>query len=545
MQGNMSRAITGDDVDVSSLGSDERGIRKANIAAGRAVGELVRTTLGPRGMDKLLVDDTGMGIVTNNGASILREMVDHPVGDLVTDVAVKQEDDVHDGTTTAAVVAGALLGEADELIDRDVHPTNIATGYLAAVERGVDVLERNAVAIDPTDTDRLIDIANTAMAGKSVNADAEIPALVVEALRTVATEEGADEDYVTVEKITGGQVADSHLTDGVIVDKDRADAATPYRIEDATIAVIDKPVEVRELEGESTVHVTTPSDVDRLYEGERAEATALVDHLEDLGVDVVVCGENVDDLPRSVMADRGIYTTRRVDDDELRFLARAVGANVVSAPREASAADLGHADVVEESDIGGERKTNVRGCATDATATLVLYGSTNDVVDEVHRAVEDALAVVGVALTEPEVVPGGGAAETAVALDLRDFAPSHDTREQLAIDAFADALETIPRTLAENAGINPVDGLVDVRAAQSTGTSTAGIDGETGAVVDALDAGIVEPLSVKTRSLEAAAEAAVGILLIDGALPRKSDDELEAGGEGMPGGMGGPGMGPT
>lgn len=541
MDSNIHRHITGDQDHVPGFGADEWSIRRANVAVGRVVGELVRTTLGPRGMDKLLIDDTGMGIVTNNGASILREMVDNPVADMITDLAVKQEDDVQDGTTTAAVLAGELLGEAEHLLDRGVHPTTIANGYLTAAERAVEGFRRRSIAIEATDAERLVQIARTAMAGKSINADANIPVLVVEAVQSVADGEGSVEDDVAVEKVTGGRVTQSHLTSGVVLGKERADASVPYRVEDANVAVVDKSIEVRDLDGDSAVTLSAPTSVDRVFDGARSQAIALVDHLDDIGVDAVICGGNIDQIPRSLVAERGMYAARRVDDDELRLLARATGANIAAESRELTPDDLGHAEVIEETDVGGERKTIADGCAAGETATLVLYGTTIDVVDEVHRAVKDALSVVALAIREQRVIPGGGASETAAALDLREYATEYDTREQLAIEGFANALETIPRTLAENAGIDPIDGLVEVRAAQSSDTSTAGIDGETGEVVDALEAGIVEPLSVKSRSASAAAEAAVRILKIDDALPKRSEFDDEEDGGAMPGGMGGPG----
>lgn len=533
--------ITGDDSPVEETGADGRSLRKANIIAGRAVGELVRTTLGPRGMDKLLVDDTGMGIVTNNGASILREMVDHPVGNLISDLAVSHEDEVQDGTTTTATLTGELLGEADELIDRGVHPTTVANGYLSAAERAVDALEDIAVEIDANDTDRLIEVAATSMAGKgTLIDDTTIPALLVDAVRRIETEGDVDPDDVVVETITGAQVGESTLTDGVIVGKERADDSFAYRVEGANIAVVGKPIELRKLARDADVGVATPDDARRIRENERSEAVALVDHLADIGVNTVICGENIGEPFRALMAERGMYAARRVHDDDIANLARATGATVVSDPRDIQPDDLGHAEVVEETDVGGEHKTRVEGCASAQTATLVLYGSTKDVVDELHRAVEDALSVLALTLRESKVLPGGGAAETAVSLALREYAPQHDTREQLAVDAFADAVEVVPRTLAENAGISPIDGTLDVRAAQATGTSTMGLDGETGEVVDTLDAGIVEPLSVKCLSVKTAAEAAVAVLRIDDALPKRDEFDDEASGPGPASGMGAP-----
>ena len=497
-------------------------------------------------MDKLLVDRTGDGIVTNNGASILREMVEHPVGNIISDLAVSHEEGVRDGTTTTAILTGELLGQADTLIDDDIHPTTLANGYLEAAGHAVELVEDRAIEIDASDADRLVEIATTSMAGKgTITEGTDVPALVVEAVQRVATDEGVDLDNVRVEKVDGPQVGDSTLMEGVVVDKERADASFSYRVEDATIAIVDKDIELRELGKEGDVGISSPADVTRIRDDQRSEAVAIVDHLAELDVDAVVCGQNIAEIPRGLMAERGMYATRRVHDDDLAILAEATGANVVAEARELDEADLGHAGFVEETDIGGERKTLVDDCASDTTATLVLYGSTKGVVDELHRAVKDALSVVAAAVDKARVVPGGGAVETAAALELREFATQYDTREQIAIEAFADAIDAIPRTLAENADINPIDGVVNVRAEQSTGTQTAGLDGETGDVVDVVEAGIVEPLSVKTRAFETAAEAAIAILRIDGMLPRResagTDEEMA--GEEPAGGMGAGGMG--
>jgi chaperonin GroEL (HSP60 family) len=545
MNGEIQEGITGPEESISEFGPDERSVRQANIAAGRAVGELVRTTMGPLGMDKLLVDRSGMGIVTNNGASILREIVEHPVGDMIADVAVSQEDEVNDGTTTAATVAAELLGEAEELIDQDVHPTTIVNGYLAAERHVIEKLQADAVEIDANDTERLLQIARTSMSGKSINADANIPELVVEAVQTVATDDGVDVDDVRTEKITGARIVESFLTDSVQIGKERADSSSPYRVEDADVAVLNKPVEAREFNSESEINIRSTGEFDRLGDSERSEAIAIAEHLDDVGVDAVIGGENIQEVTRAFLAKKGIYVIRRADDEDVQAAAKATGAEIIGDPRDITADDLGHAEVVEEIDVGGERKTSIEGPETDRVATLVLYGSTKDVVDEVERAVEDALSAVTLVLNEPKILPGGGATETAAGLELREWATQHETREQLAIQAFAHALEVVPRTLAENAGVNPIDGVVDVRAAQSTGTPTAGLDGETGEVVDALAAGIVEPPAVKAHSIRAATQAAVAILRIDDALPKREEvpDDMPGDGMGGPGGMGGGGMG--
>ncbi|MFA9517904.1 thermosome subunit alpha [Halopenitus sp. H-Gu1] len=541
MVGRTPQDITADDGTVGSSGSDQRSVQMANIAAGKAVGELVRTTLGPRGLDKLLVDDDGMGIVTNNGASILREMVDHPIGDIIADLSVSHEDGVRDGTTTTAVLAGRLLGEAETLIERDIHPTTIARGYRAAAERAGEILDEHATVIEPSDTERLTSLAATSMSGKGTMKEDVVPSLVVEAVQRVRTDGDVDRDAIRIEKITGAPVDNSVMMDGVILDQERADSVTPYRVEDATIAVFDKDIEPRESGLELDVDVTTPSDVARIQENQRAEIVSIVDHLDDLGVDAVIGGENIAEELRERLAKRGMYVVRRVHDDEIAHLAKATGANVKGTVRELSADDLGYAEIVEETDLGGELQTRVQGCATETTATLVLYGSTRDVVDELHRAVKDAISVVSCAIDEPKIIPGGGAPETAIALRLHQYAKEFDSREQLAIEAYANALEVVPSTLAENAGVDPILGLVNLRAVQSNGDTLAGIDGETGEIIDPVEAGIIEPFSVKLRSITTAPQVAETILRIDDFLPMSfeiDEDKLPA--NGPAGGMGAP-----
>lgn len=527
MVDRVQNAITGDANPAGSDGSDERSLRRSNIAAGQAVGELVRTTLGPQGMDKLLVDDNGMGIVTNNGASILREMVEHPVGNLISDLSVSHEDEVRDGTTTTAVVTGELLAEAEALLDRGIHPTTIISGYNLALNHALEVLDEIAVDIEADGTDRLVDIARTTLAGKGTfTPETGIAELVVETVQRIADGGDVDLDRVQIEKITGRQVAESTLLNGVIIGKERSDASSVYRVEDATIAVIDRDIEVRELSSKYVIDGSEYDGASGILETKREKAHALVDHLVDIGVDVVIAGENIEETVRRFMIDRGIYTARRVHDDEVRILAAATGASIAADACQLTEDDLGHARLVEESDIGGELKTLVETDGPTTTASLVLYGSTRNIVDELHRSINDALEVVALAINESVVLPGGGATEAAIAYELREYAAEHASREQLAIEAVADAVEVIPRTLAENAGINPIDGIVNIRAAQSSGTRSAGIDGETGDVIDTLDAGILDPYAVKISSYETAVDVAEAILRIDGMLPRR--DQFDA-----------------
>ena len=525
-----------------------------NITAGKAVAESVRTTLGPKGMDKMLVDSGGSVVVTNDGVTILKEMdIDHPAANMIVEVSETQEDEVGDGTTSAVVVAGELLDQAEELLDQDIHATTLAQGYRQAAEEAKSILEEDAIEVSEDDRDTLVEIAQTAMTGKGAeNAKDLLAELVVDAVLAVADEDDIDTENVSVEKVVGGPVDHSELVEGVIVDKERVDENMPFAVEDADVALFDGAIEVKETEIDAEVNVTDPDQLQQFLDQEEEQLREMVDHLVDIGADVVFVGDGIDDMAQHYLAQEGILAVRRAKSDDLNRLARATGGRVVSNLEDIESDDLGFAGSVAQKDVGGDERIFVEDVEEAKSVTLILRGGTEHVVDEIERAIEDSLGVVRTTLLDGQVLPGGGAPEAELALQLRDFADSVGGREQLAVEAFADALEVVPRTLAENAGLDPIDSLVDLRKRHDAGEFGAGLDAYTGDVIDMEAEGVVEPLRVKTQAIESATEAAVMILRIDdviaaGDLKGGGSDDGDDGGPpaggagGMGGGMGGMG----
>ena len=525
-----------------------------NITAGKAVAESVRTTLGPKGMDKMLVDDSGGVVVTNDGVTILDEMdIEHPAANMIVEVANTQEDEVGDGTTTAVVISGELLGKAEDLLDQDIHATILAQGYRQAAEKAKEVLEDLAIEVDEDDQEILESIAATAMTGKGAeNAKDTLSTLVVDAVRAVADEDGIDTDNVQIETVVGGSIDESELVEGVIIDKERVHENMPYSVEDANVALIETPIEVPETELDTEVNVTDPDQLQQFLDQEEQQLKEYVDKIADAGADVVICQKGIDDMAQHYLAQEGILAVRRAKTSDMKALSRATGARVVSNIDDISADDLGFAGSVSQKEIGGDQRIFVEDVEDAKAVTLVLRGGTEHVADEVERAVVDSLGVVSVTLEDGQVLPGGGAPETQLALELRDFADSVGGREQLAVEAFADAIDVVPRTLAENAGHDPIDSLVDLRSQHDSGETTVGLDAYSGDVIDMVEEGVVEPLRVKTQAVESATEASVMILRIDDVIAAGdlkgggTDNDDDAGGPGgpggAPGGMGG-GMG--
>ncbi|PSQ46022.1 thermosome subunit [Halobacteriales archaeon SW_6_65_15] len=523
-----------------------------NITAGTAIAEAVRTTLGPKGMDKMLVDSTGEVVVTNDGVTILKEMdIEHPAANMVVEVSETQEDEVGDGTTTAVVVAGELLEKAEDLLEQDIHATTLAQGYREAAEEAKSILEEKAIDVDADDTEYLEKIASTAMTGKGAeNSKEYLAELVVRAVQSVADNEGVDTDNVKVETVVGGSIDQSELVEGVIVDKERVHENMPYFVEDANVALVDSALEVKETEIDTEVNVTDPDQLQQFLDQEEEQLREMVDELVDVGADVVFVDGGIDDMAQHFLAQEGIIAVRRAKSDDLDKLARATGASLVSNVEDIEESDLGFAGSVAQKDVGGDQRIFVEDVEEAKSVSLILRGGTEHVVDEVERAIEDSLGVVRVTLEDGQVVPGGGAPETELAMALRDYADSVGGREQLAVEAFADAVEVIPRTLAENAGLDPIDSLVDLRSQHDAGDFGTGLDAYTGEVVNMENDGVVEPLRVKTQAIESATEAAVMLLRIDDVIAAGDlsggkvgdDDGGDAGGPGGAGGMGG-GMG--
>ncbi|WP_425433211.1 thermosome subunit alpha, partial [Halobacterium salinarum] len=406
-----------------------------NITAGKAVAESVRTTLGPKGMDKMLVDSSGEVVVTNDGVTILKEMdIEHPAANMIVEVAETQETEVGDGTTTSVVVSGELLSEAETLLEQDIHATTLAQGYRQAAEKAKELLDDAAIDVSADDTETLEKIAATAMTGKGAeNAKGVLSDLVVRAVQSVADDNDVDTDNVKVEKVTGGAIENSELIEGVIVDKERVSENMPYAVEDANIALVDDGLEVQETEIDTEVNVTDPDQLQNFLDQEEEQLKEMVDALKDAGANVVFADSGIDDMAQHYLAKEGILAVRRAKSDDFTRLSRATGATPVSNVNDIEAADLGAAGSVAQKDIGGDERIFVEDVEEAKSVTLILRGGTEHVVDEVERAIEDSLGVVRVTLEDGQVMPGGGAPETELAMQLRDFADSVGGREQLAV----------------------------------------------------------------------------------------------------------------
>ena len=520
-----------------------REAQRSNIMAAKAVAGAVRTTLGPKGMDKMLVDTLGDVVITNDGVTILKEMdIEHPAAKMMVEIAKTQDAEVGDGTTTAVVLAGELLKQAESLLDQEIHPTVIAAGYRAAADKSLEILRTIAVDVSVKDTELLTRIAITAMTGKgSGTAREELANLAVEAVKAVVDEDGSvDTDNITVEKKVGGGITDSELVHGMVIDKDRLHPNMPKKVAGAKIALLNAAIEIEKTEVDAKIEITSPDQLQAFLDQEETMLKGMVDDIMATGANVVFCQKGIDDLAQHFLAKAGIYTVRRVKKSDMEKLGRATGGRVVTSIHDLTKNDLGNAGTVEERKIGDEKMTFVEECKNPKSVSIILRGGTEHVVDELSRAMEDALRVVGVVVEDKQIVPGGGAPEVELALRLREYAATVGGREQLAIEAFADSMEVIPKTLAENAGLDQIDSLVSLRSQHEKGIKSAGLDMDTGEPVDMLKLGVVEPLRVKTQAINSATEAAVMILRIDDVIASKS-----GGSGGMPGGMGGmpPGMG--
>ena len=512
-----------------------------NISAAQAVASAVRSTLGPKGMDKMLVDSMGDVTVTNDGVTILQEMdIDDPTAEMIVEVAETQEEEAGDGTTTAVAIAGELLKNAEELLEQDIHPSAIIRGFHLASEQARTEVDDIATAVDPDDTELLRSVAETSMTGKGAELNKEyLGQLIVDAVRrvTVETDDGGrvvDIEFLEIETETGGAVEDSTLLEGAVINKDPVHEGMPEEVSDANVLLFDQPIEVDEADVDTEVTVADPDQLQDFLEREEEELKAMVDRIAELGADVVFCQKGIDDLAQHYLAKEGILAVRRVKKSDIELLSELTGARIVSDLTDATADDLGTGDVER-----GDGNFHVTGEGGHG-ATLLLRASTDHVVDEIERGVGDALDVVAQTVTDGRVVAGGGAIEVELARRLRDFADGVSGREQLAVESFADAVELVPRVLAENSGLDPIDTLVDLRAAHNDGEVEAGLDVETGQVTNTLEEGVVEPAHAKRHAIGSATEAANLVLKIDDII---SAGDLSTEGEEDEGGPGGAGMG--
>jgi thermosome len=519
-----------------------------NIMAAKAVANAVRTTLGPKGMDKMLVDGLGDVVITNDGVTILREMdIEHPAAKMVVEVAKTQDDEVGDGTTTAAVLAGELLKVAEDLLDQNVHSTIIASGYRLAADRASEILKTITRTVTEDDEDLLLKISETAMTGKGAESSKDkLSKLVVKAVKSVVEIEGGkkvvDIDNIKIEKKVGGSIEDSELIEGMVIDKERVHPNMPKVVKDAKIAMISEPVEFKKTEVDAEINITSPDQLQLFLDQEEKMLKNMVDKIINSGANVVVCQKGIDDMAQHYMSKAGILAVRRVKKSDMEKLSRASGGAVVTNIDEISESDLGHADLAEEKKTGGDSMLFITGCKNPKAVSIVIRGGTEHVVDSLERALEDALRVVGVVIEDEKLVAGGGSPEVELSLRLNEYAATLKGREQLAVNKFADAIEVIPRTLAENAGLDPIDMMVELKSQHEKGNKNAGLDVYTGDVIDMMDKGVVEPLRVKTQAINSATESAVMILRIDDVIASTGGGEGEMPPEMMGGGMP-PGMG--
>ena len=524
--------------------SKGRDAQRSNIAAAKAVADAVRTTLGPKGMDKMLVDTLGDVVITNDGATILQEMhIEHPAAKMMVEVAKTQDKSVGDGTTTAVVLAGELLKKAEDLLDQEIHPTVITKGYRMAKAKALEVLNNICRKIDINDDVALEQIANTAITGKSAEkASEELAGIAVKAIKKIAEVKGTvvniDVDNIKLEKKEGGSMNDSQLINGVLIDKEVVHSAMPKKIDKAKVALIDSALEVKELEGDAKISINSPEKMQAFMDQEERMLRDMVDKIVKSGANVIFCQKGIDDAAQHFMAKAGIMAARRVKKSDMEALARATGASLVSNLNDLSKNDLGFAGRVEERKIAGDQMIFVEECHEPKAVTILIRGGTEHVVDEVQRAMEDAIKGIAAALELGKIVAGGGATEIEVAKELRKYAESFKGREQLAINAFADAMEVIPRSLAENAGLDPIDKIANLRSQHDKKGVTFGLDVFSGDVQDMIKLGVIEPLKIKTQAIKSAAEAAEMILRIDDVISSTS-----SGSRGPPMPPGGPGMG--
>ena len=530
-----------------------REAQKNNIAAAKIIAEIVRTSLGPRGMDKMLVDSLGDVTITNDGATILKEIdVQHPAAKMLVEISKTTDNEVGDGTTSVVVLAGSLLEYAETLINQDVHPTIIVDGYRKAAKKAKQYLEEISETVTSSDRAMLLKVAKTSMQTKLVRKESGFLAdLVVKSVSAVVVKEGADfkvdEDDIKVEKKAGGSIRDCSIIQGIILDKEVVHGGMPKKIDEAKIALINTALEISKTETDAKINITNPQQIKSFLDEENRMLKNMVDKVIGSGATVVFCQKGIDDMSQHYLAKAGVLAVRRIKESDLTKLAKATGARIVTNLDDLYEKDLGTANLVEERKIEEDRWVFVEGCKHPKSVSLLLRGGSQRVVDEVERSVHDAIMVVRDVMEFPSIVAGGGAPETYVATKLRSWSKSLEGREQLAADKFAEAMESIPLALAENAGMDPIDTLATLRSKQLKGEKWTGIDVLKGRVSNMKTSDIIDPLSVKYQVISAASEAACMILRIDDVISVSKAAAPPGGGEGgMPPGMGGgmpPGMG--
>ena len=496
--------------------------RRNNIMAARVIAEAITTTLGPRGMDKMLVSGIGDITITNDGAAILNEIdVQHPAAKMMVEVAKTQDDMVGDGTTTAVVLSGALLKKGEDLLEQNIHPTVIVSGYRKAAQKALKVLDKISKTVDLDDKTSLKKVAITSMGSKAVGPAREhFAEIVIEAVKQIAERRGdrwtADIDNIQIIKKEGKSLGDTELVKGIILDKEVVNAGMPKQVKNAKIALVDTALEVKKTEFDATIRIQDPSKMQAFLDQETNMLREMVDKIAKKGANVVICQKGIDDMAQHFLAKKRILAIRRAKQSDMEKLSRASGGRVMTNIDDLNREDLGHAKLVEERKIGDDKMIFVEGCKDPRSVSILIHAGLERMVDEAERAMHDALSVVADVVEKNRIVVGGGAAEASVAKALRDYAPKIGGREQLAVEAFAESMEIIPNTLAENAGLEKIDVMVELRAAhQKPKGHLMGVDVFTGKIVNMYNKGVIEPVSVKEQAIKSAVESASMILRID------------------------------
>ena len=505
----------------SALQQKGRDAQKNNIAAAKLVADLVKTSLGPRGLDKMLVDSLGDVTITNDGATILKEIdAQHPAAKMMVEVSKTIDTEVGDGTTSSVVFAGALLEKAEKLLEKDVHSTVIVDGYQAASEKSLELLADFAKSIKPDDQESLIKIAKTSMQSKLISEDSEpMSKLVVGAILKIAEKNGdaysVDLDNLKVEKKSGASIQDTALIKGIVLDKEIVHSGMPTKIQNAKIALVNAALEVEKTEMSAEIRISDPSQMQMFLEEENRMLKEMVAKLHNAGTNVLICQKGIDDISQHYLAKHGILAVRRVKESDMTKLAKATGGRITTNLDDITEKDLGHADLVQQKKIETDKWVFIEGCKNPHAVTILIRGGSQRVVDEVDRSIHDSLMVVKDVIETPSIVTGGGSAEAYLAGQLNEYADSFDGREQLAVKQYAEALESIPLTIAENAGMDPIDTIISLRAKQNSGKKGSGINAREGKIGDMNSLNILEPLVVKEQIIKSATETACMILRID------------------------------
>jgi len=505
----------------SALQQKGRDAQQNNIAAAKLIADLVKSSLGPRGLDKMLVDSLGDVTITNDGATILKEIdVQHPAAKMMVEISKTVDNEVGDGTTSSVVFGGALIANAEALLKKDVHSSVIVDGYQAAAEKTLELLGGIAKAVKADDRESLINVAKTSMESKLISEDSgPLSEIVVDAVLKVAAEKGGsravDLENVKVEKKSGGSIQDTRLVMGIVLDKEVVHSGMPQKVESAKIALLNCALEVEKTELSAEIRINDPTQMQMFLEEENRMLKSMADRLRDIGANVCLCQKGIDDIAQHYLAKHGILAVRRVKESDMTKLSRATGARITTNIEDLSEKDLGSAQVVQQRKVEADKWVFVEGCRNPQAVTILIRGGSQRVVDEVDRSMHDALMVVKDVIENPSIVAGGGAPEAHIAMQLKEWADSLDGREQLAVKRYAEALEAIPLTIAENAGMDPIDSMASLRSRHSQGKKTTGIDARNTRVADMLAANVVEPVSVKEQVIKSATEAACMILRID------------------------------